>query len=32
MYRITSLKDLKGLPFRAGGGFDCRPTFATMRG
>lgn len=29
---MTSVKDLKGLPFLADGGFDCRPTLATMRG
>jgi len=29
---MTSVKDLKGLPFLAGGGFDCRPTLATMSG
>ncbi len=29
---ITSIKLLKDLPFRDGGGFDCNPTFATMSG
>lgn len=28
----TSQKLLNGLPFLDGGGLDCRPTFATMRG
>jgi len=32
MCRITSVKDLKGLPFRSGGGFDWSPTLATMSG
>jgi hypothetical protein len=32
MYCITSVKLLKGLPFLAGGGFDCSPTLATIRG
>lgn len=32
MYRMTSPKVLKGLPFRPGGGRDCRPTLATIRG
>jgi hypothetical protein len=26
------MKLLKGLPWREGGGFDCRPTFATISG
>lgn len=29
---MTSPKVLKGLPFRSGGGLDCRPTFATING
>lgn len=29
---MTSPKLVKGFPFLDGGGFDCRPTFATMRG
>lgn len=29
---MTSPKVLKGLPSRAGGGRDCRPTLATMSG
>lgn len=29
---ITSMKLLKDLPFRDGGGFDCNPTLATMSG
>ena len=32
MYFMTSVKDLKGFPFLDGGGFDWRPTLATMRG
>ena len=32
MNRMTSGNDLKGLPILAGGGLDCRPTFATMSG
>lgn len=32
MNSITSTKLLKGLPLRAAGGLDCRPTLATMRG
>lgn len=26
------MKDLKALPLRSGGGLDCRPTLATIRG
>lgn len=29
---MTSTKVLNGFPWRAGGGFDCRPTLATIRG
>lgn len=29
---MTSPKLLKGLPFRDGGGFDWRPTLATING
>lgn len=32
IYFITSTKLLKGLPSLAGGGLDCSPTFATIRG
>jgi hypothetical protein len=32
MKRITSMKLLKGFPFRDGGGLDCSPTLATMSG
>lgn len=32
MNLITSPKLLNGLPFRAGGGLDCRPTLATING
>lgn len=32
MYDITSKKLLNGMPFLAGGGRDCRPTFATISG
>ena len=32
IYDITSIKLLNGLPWRAGGGRDCSPTFATMSG
>lgn len=32
MKAMTSPKVLNGTPFRAGGGLDCRPTFATING
>lgn len=32
IWAITSVKDLNGRPCRSGGGFDCRPTLATIRG
>ena len=32
MCAMTSEKERKGLPFRTGGGWDCRPTLATIRG
>ena len=32
MYDMTSTKLLNGLPSLAGGGRDCRPTFATISG
>lgn len=32
MNLITSTKLVKGLPFLSGGGLDCNPTLATMRG
>lgn len=32
MKAMTSPKLLKGLPFRDAGGFDCKPTLATING